>query len=73
MTADEEDALDAIEVPQMALKALDEAHRRAVASGRPVIVAIGGQLIEIQGDRRTLIKEIPLPHKVDCRSKRAKS
>ena len=73
MTDDEQDALDDVEVPQMAVKALDEAHRRAVASGRPVLVIVDGKLIEIRGSTRTVLGEGPRRHKVSCRVKRASS
>jgi hypothetical protein len=54
--ADEPDDDD---VPEMALAALAEAQRRALASGRPVVLVRDGRLVRIQGDTVTVLRTMP--------------
>jgi hypothetical protein len=46
-------------IPEQAVRGLDEAHRRAVASGRKVLVIVDGEMIEIEGEKRIVIKKVP--------------
>jgi len=60
-------------IPELAVKALDAAHQRARASGRPVVMLIGRTLMRVTGEERVVLKELPPRTKVDCLHKRVAS
>lgn len=64
---------DEEEVALLAVQALTAAHRRAVQSGRPVLVVENGELVRIGPLGRTVVKTLPPRHKVLDRIKRALS
>ena len=70
---EEELVLEEEKIPEMAVKALDAAHRRARASGRPVVMLVGRTLVRVTGEERVVLKELPPLVKVDCRHKRVAS
>jgi hypothetical protein len=43
----------------MALKGLAAATQRALASGRPVVLVRGNQLVRITGDEVVVLRELP--------------
>ena len=60
-------------VPQIAVKALNAAHRRAVASGMPLVMMIGDGLYRVSGTgERELIRMLPPQTKVRDLKKRGK-
>jgi hypothetical protein len=61
------------EVTQMAVEALTAAQRRAIDSGRSVLVVENGALVRIGSTGRTELKKLPLRKKVSDRIKRATS
>lgn len=69
MTTIDQDALDA-NVPELAVQALTEANRRAVAAGHPIGLVRGSQLIRCEGDQEIVLKEILGRKKVAFRVKR---
>jgi hypothetical protein len=58
MGIDHEDRLDA-DVPELALRALDEASRRAAEAGRTQVVVRGNQLVRISPAGVEVLKELP--------------
>jgi hypothetical protein len=70
MTIDELDAEDA-DIPQMAVDALNAAHRRAVASGRAVVFIQDGELVEVSSSGKTVLKKVSRRVKVTTLVKRA--
>ncbi len=58
-------------VPVLAVKALSAAHRRARASGRPVVLVVGGKLVRIDSQGETVLKNLPPRAKVTVRTKQA--
>lgn len=49
-------------IPQLAENAVKQARTRTLASGRSVIEAVGGQLVETRPDgTQTVLKSIPAP------------
>ncbi len=63
---EEELVLEEEKIPELAVKALDAAHQRARASGRPVVMLVGRTLIRVTGEERVVLKELPPLEKVDC-------
>ena len=61
------------QVAEVAVAALNAAHRRAVDSGRPMVVLIGDELVRITAAGRTVLKKLPPRLKVAVRTKRASS
>ena len=68
-TEDEQEA----DVPQRAVRALTEAHRRAVAAGHPVVLVQDGKLIRRVGDQVIVLKTMRGRKKVTVRVKRRES
>lgn len=64
---------DDAEVIQMALNALDAAHRRARVSGLPVVMVKNGNLVRVEGANVTVLKTLPPRQKVSIRVKRVQS
>ena len=59
--------------PQLAVDALNAAHREAVASGLPMVMVIGDGLYRVSGSgERELILMLPPRTRVRGRAKRAK-
>lgn len=58
-------------VPELAVKALNEAQARARASGRPVVVLIGQELVRVGPNGRTVLKTLPPQTNVGIGKKRA--
>jgi hypothetical protein len=58
-------------IPELAVKALQEAQQTALASGHPVVVVIDGELVRISKEGREVIKKIPSPFKPPVRTKQA--
>jgi hypothetical protein len=61
------------EITQLAVQALTAAHRRAVASGRPVLEVVDGALVRKGPSGVTVLKKLPPRKKVTVRLKRASS
>ncbi len=59
------------EVTQLAVQALTAAQRRALNSGRSVLVVVNGELVRIGSPGRTVLKKLPPRRKVSVRIKRA--
>ena len=57
--------------PALAVQALNSAHRRARASGRPMVLVVGGNLVRIGPLGTTVLKELPRRVKVAVLKKRA--
>lgn len=57
-------------IPELAVHALDAAHRRARASGRPVVMLIGRTLVRVTGEERIVLKELPPLAVGESRTKR---
>ena len=60
-------------IPELAVLALNAAHQRARASGRPVVMLIGRTLVRVTGEHREVLKELPPRQKVECRTIRIPS
>ena len=59
LTEEEIDQLEA-QIPELSRQAVAEAYARAVASGQPVTVAIGEELIEISAnEERRVVGQVP--------------
>ncbi len=58
-------------VPLLAVKALKQAQARARASGRPVVVMDGQNLVRVGPAGKTVLKTLPPRTKVSNRKKRA--
>lgn len=71
MTDEELDELDR-DVPEMALKALDEATKRALQSGCDVVLVENNQLVKITPTGKTVLRDMPPRVKASSRFKRAK-
>ena len=56
---------------QAALAALAEAQTRAKASGRPVTLVQGTQLVRVSGDKTEVVKEVRARRSVSSRVKRS--
>ena len=63
------DLIDDEEVPRQAVKGLDEATRRALNSGRPVVVVRDGHLVRLVGGEVVVLKKLPARRKVVVRHK----
>ena len=60
-------------VPEIAVRALNAAHRRAVASGMPMVMMIGDGLYRVSGSgERELIRMLPPQTKAKDLKKRGK-
>ena len=59
------------DITQLAVQALTAAQRRAIASGRAVIVVADGALVRIGSSGKTVVKKMPPRRKVSVRIKRA--
>ena len=70
MTERELDELEE-QVPALAVKALKEAQARARASGRPIVVLVGDELMRIGPTERTVLKKLPPPARVGIGKRRA--
>lgn len=58
-------------IPQLAENAVKQARTRTLASGRSVVEAVGGQLIETRPDgTQTILKSIPAPTPVEAGQRR---
>ena len=57
--------------PALAIQALNRAHRRARASGRPMVLVVGDKLVRIGPLGTTVLKELPRRVKVAVLKKRA--
>ena len=64
---------DEAEVIRMALDALNAAQRRALGSGRPVVMVKDGNLVRVEGANVTVLETLPPRRIVSIRSKQAKS
>lgn len=58
-------------IPELAVLALNAATRRALESGRPVVVAQGDKLVRIEGTECVVLHDLPHRVKVDARIKEA--
>ena len=67
---EEEMLIEEERIPELAVQALNAAHWRARASGRPVVMLVGRTLMRVTGDERVVQKELPPRLKVDCLHKR---
>lgn len=68
-----ENAMRSLEerIPELAVKALNQAYSKALASGMPVVEAINGNLVETTADgQRRIIGSLPAPYKVEPGKKR---
>jgi hypothetical protein len=72
MSAANPDLHDDVAVPDQAVKGLDEASRRARASGRPVVVVRDGQLVRLDRGEVVVLKKLPARRKVAVRRKVAR-
>jgi hypothetical protein len=61
------------EVIQMAVDALNDAQRRAIKSGRTVILVVNGELVRFgpAGAGRVVLKKLPPRRRVSVRTQRA--
>ena len=60
-------------IPQLAENAVKQARTRTLASGRSVIEAVGGQLVETRPDgSQKVLKSIPAPIPVEAGQKRVR-
>lgn len=71
MTDEELDEMDR-DVPELALKALDEATQRALQSGCDVVLVENNQLVKIGPKGKTVLRDMPPRVKASVRFKRAK-
>ncbi len=60
-------------VPELAVQALNAATRRAIRSGRSIVLVENGELVRIGSDGKTVLKKLPPRRKVETRFKRAMS
>ena|GEM_PF-3582211 len=67
---EEEMRIEEEKIPELAVQALNAAHWRARASGRPVVMLVGRTLMRVTGEERVVLKELPPLVKVECRKKR---
>lgn len=56
-------------VPEQAVRALTEAHRRAIAAGHAVVMIQGGYLVRREGNQVTVLKPIRGRRKANTRVK----
>ena len=70
MTEEELVALEET-IPALAVKALTEATRQALASGRPVVLVVDDKLVRIDSEGTTVLKDMPPQMTVTVRTKRA--
>lgn len=70
MTDNESDQQDA-EVVQLAVDALSAAQRRALDSGRPVVLVVKGDLVRVEPGGSFLLKQLPPRRQVFSRNKQA--
>ena len=70
-----EDEISQLEndIPALAVEALTNATRQALASGRPVVLVVDGQLVRIGPDGCTPLRSLPPRVKGTERTKRAQS
>lgn len=71
MTDEELDELDK-DVPELALKALNEATQRALQSGCDVVLVENNQLVKISPTGKTVLREMPPLEQVTIRVKKVK-
>jgi hypothetical protein len=72
MSESELDALEAT-VPELAVRALNEAQHRARVSGCPMVLVVNDQLVRIGPEGTSVLKSLPSRVKVTTRTKRATS
>jgi hypothetical protein len=48
-----------VDVPEQAVRALVDAHRRAVQAGYPIVMVRDGNLVREQGGKSTVLKQLP--------------
>ena len=70
---EEEMRIEEEKIPELAVRALNAAHWRARASGRPVVMLVGRTLMRVTGEERVVLKELPPRLRVDCLQKRVES
>ena len=70
MSEQEIDEIEA-ELPKLAVEALNAAHQRAVASGRPVVVVEGREVVRIGPHGREVLKTLPPRLEVTVTTKQA--
>lgn len=58
------DERDEAEILRRGVEGLNAATRRALESGRPVVLVRDGQLVRITGDEVLVLKELPEPVEV---------
>jgi hypothetical protein len=73
MMPDIDDESQEADVPQLAVKALTEAHQRALAAGQTLVLVRDGRLIRITNDEVVVLKKLPDRKKVAVRTKTAQS
>jgi len=69
MTDEELDALEET-IPELAVKALNAATQRALASGHSVVMIVNDELVRIDAQGTTVLKKMPPRFKVTERIKR---
>ncbi len=72
MISNEEDWQEA-DIPQLAVKALTEAHRRAIEAGHPLVLVKQGCLVRQGASGITVLKQLPARNRVAARTKLARS
>jgi hypothetical protein len=72
MSESELEALEAT-VPELAVRALNEAQQRARVSGCPIVLVVNDQLVRIGPEGTTVLKDMPPLVQVTTRTKRATS
>ncbi|MBA4188305.1 MAG: hypothetical protein C0467_09895 [Planctomycetaceae bacterium] len=58
-------------IPALAVRALNDAHQRARASGCPVVLVVNDQLVQIGPEGTTVLKDMPPWVEAPVRKKRA--
>jgi hypothetical protein len=61
------DELDETQVPELALKALQNAQVRVRTLGRPQVLVVNGQLVRIFGGQQTVLKILPQRKRIRLR------
>lgn len=68
-----DDDLEDADVPMLAIQGLQAAQRRSVLAGHPQVVARGDQLVRIDANGVTVLKQLPPRRTVDVQFKLRKA